>query len=146
MAFLPEPIEVLTITRVVLTSRYIKFVKENYNGLSGRYIKNTVPANDLTFILADGIKEEHVGLAVVQDSTASNTVKLAGDGDLIFGRLENVEDRKVEGIKVGAVKLSVVWLLKSQRQLSQLVIKLSVPEMVWSKRTQIPLLTLLYGK
>lgn len=84
MAFLPEPIEVLTITRVVLTSRYIKFVKENYNGLSGRYIKNTVPANDLTFILADGIKEEHVGLAVVQDSTASNTVKLAGDGDLIL--------------------------------------------------------------
>ena len=66
-----------------------------YQGVT---LKNTVPANDLTFILADGIKEEHVGLAVVQDSTASNTVKLAGDGDLIFGRLENVEDRKVEGI------------------------------------------------
>lgn len=73
-----------------------------YQGVT---LKNTVPANDLTFILADGIKEEHVGLAVVQDSTASNTVKLAGDGDLIFGRLENVEDRKVEGIKVGAVKI-----------------------------------------
>lgn len=73
-----------------------------YQGVT---LKNTVPANDLTFILADGIKEEHVGLAVVQDSTASNTVKLAGDGDLIFGRLENVEDRKVEDIKVGAVKI-----------------------------------------
>lgn len=73
-----------------------------YQGVT---LKNTVPANDLTFILADGIKEEHVGLAVVQDSTASNMVKLAGDGDLIFGRLENVEDRKVEGIKVGAVKI-----------------------------------------
>lgn len=73
-----------------------------YQGVT---LKNTVPANDLTFILAKGIKEEHVGLAVVQDSTASNTVKLAGDGDLIFGRLENVEDRKVEGIKVGAVKI-----------------------------------------
>lgn len=73
-----------------------------YQGVT---LKNTVPANDLTFILANGIKEEHVGLAVVQDSTASNTVKLAGDGDLIFGRLENVEDRKVEGIKVGAVKI-----------------------------------------
>lgn len=73
-----------------------------YQGVT---LKNTVPANDLTFILANSIKEEHVGLAVVQDSTASNTVKLAGDGDLIFGRLENVEDRKVEGIKVGAVKI-----------------------------------------
>lgn len=73
-----------------------------YQGVT---LKNTVPANDLTFILANGIKEEHVGLAVVQDSTASNTVKLAEDGDLIFGRLENVEDRKVEGIKVGAVKI-----------------------------------------
>lgn len=73
-----------------------------YQGVT---LKNTVPANDLTFILAEGIKEEHVGLAVVQDSTASNTVKLAEDGDLIFGRLENVEDRKVEGIKVGAVKI-----------------------------------------
>ena len=73
-----------------------------YQGVT---LKNTVPANDLTFILADDIKEEHVGLAVVQDSTASNTVKLAGDGDPIFGRLENVEDRKVEGIKVGAVKI-----------------------------------------
>lgn len=73
-----------------------------YQGVT---LKNTVPANDLTFILAKGIKEEHVGLAVVQDSTASNTVKLAEDGDLIFGRLENVEDRKVEGIKVGAVKI-----------------------------------------
>lgn len=73
-----------------------------YQGVT---LKNTVPANDLTFILADSIKEEHVGLAVVQDSKASNTVKLAEDGDLIFGRLENVEDRKVEGIKVGAVKI-----------------------------------------
>lgn len=73
-----------------------------YQGVT---LKNTVPANDLTFILADEIKEEHVGLAVVQDSSAANTVKLATDGAKILGRLENVEDRKVEGIKVGAVKI-----------------------------------------
>lgn len=73
-----------------------------YQGVT---LKNTVPANDLTFILADEIKEEHVGLAVVQDSTKANTVKLATDGAKILGRLENVEDRKVEGIKVGAVKI-----------------------------------------
>lgn len=73
-----------------------------YQGVT---LKNTVPANDLTFILADGIKEEHVGLAVMQDSSAANTVKLATDGAKILGRLENVEDRKVEGIKVGAVKI-----------------------------------------
>lgn len=73
-----------------------------YQGVT---LKNTVPANDLTFILADEIKEEHVGLAVVQDNSAANTVKLATDGAKILGRLENVEDRKVEGIKVGAVKI-----------------------------------------
>lgn len=73
-----------------------------YQGVT---LKNTVPANDLTFILADDIKEEHVGLAVMQDSSAANTVKLATDGAKILGRLENVEDRKVEGIKVGAVKI-----------------------------------------
>lgn len=73
-----------------------------YQGVT---LKNTVPANDLTFILANDIKEEHVGLAVMQDSSAANTVKLATNGAKILGRLENVEDRKVEGIKVGAVKI-----------------------------------------
>lgn len=73
-----------------------------YQGVT---LKNTVPSNNLTFILADDITEEHVGLAVMQDTTAANTVKLAEDGAVILGRLENVEDRTVEGIKVGAVKL-----------------------------------------
>lgn len=73
-----------------------------YQGVT---LKNTVPSNNLTFILADDITEEHVGLAVMQDTTAANTVKLAEDGAAILGRLENVEDRTAEGIKVGAVKL-----------------------------------------
>lgn len=74
-----------------------------YQGVT---LKGTIPDNDLTFILASDIKEEHVGLAVAQDTTAANTVKLAGDGDAIVGRLESFEDRTAtEGVVVGAVKL-----------------------------------------
>lgn len=86
-----------------------------YQGVT---LKNTVPANDLTFILADEIKEEHVGLAVMQDSSAANTVKLATDGAKILGRLENVEDRKVEGIKVGAVKIIGGMALKKSGEIA----------------------------
>lgn len=86
-----------------------------YQGVT---LKNTVPANDLTFILADEIKEEHVGLAVMQDSSAANTVKLATNGAKILGRLENVEDRKVEGIKVGAVKIIGGMALKKSGEIA----------------------------
>jgi hypothetical protein len=59
---------------------------------------------DFTFTmnLASGITAADVGKAVALD-TAANTVKLAGDGDNIYGRLETFEDRKQQGIKVGAV-------------------------------------------
>lgn len=74
-----------------------------YQGVT---LKGTIPDNDLTFILASDIKAEHVGLAVAQDTSAANTVKLAGDGDAIVGRLESFEDRTAtEGVVVGAVKL-----------------------------------------
>lgn len=74
-----------------------------YQGVT---LKGTIPDNGLTFILASDIKEEHVGLAVAQDTSAANTVKLAGDGDAIVGRLESYEDRtKTEGVVVGAVQL-----------------------------------------
>lgn len=74
-----------------------------YQGVT---LKNTRPWEDLTFVLNNEIEEKHVGAAVVQDTEAANTVKLAGDGDIILGRLENVEDRtKTEGVKVGRVKL-----------------------------------------
>lgn len=86
-----------------------------YQGVT---LKNTVPSNDLTFILEDSIKQEHVGLAVTQDTTAANTVKLAGDGDKILGRLENVEDRTVEGIKVGAVKIIGGMALKKTGEIA----------------------------
>ena len=73
-----------------------------YQGVT---LKGTIPDNDLTFILDSNITEANVGLVVTQDTSAANTVKLAGAGDEILGRLESVEDRVVEGIKVGTVKL-----------------------------------------
>lgn len=73
-----------------------------YQGVT---LKGTIPANDLTFILNSAITEKDVGKAVTQDTAAPNCVKLAGAGDAILGRLETYEDRVVEGVKVGAVKI-----------------------------------------
>lgn len=82
-----------------------------YQGVT---LKGTIPDNDLTFLLNSDIKEEHVGLAVTQDTTAANTVKLAGDGDEILGVLMNVEDRTaIAGVKTGAVKLVGGFELKA---------------------------------
>jgi hypothetical protein len=58
--------------------------------------------------LAAGITQAHIGRAVTLDATAPNTVKLAGDGDPILGRLETVEHRQVEGILVGTVAMQGV--------------------------------------
>jgi hypothetical protein len=73
-----------------------------YQGVT---LKGTIPGNDLTFVLNADITAQDVGKAVTQDTSAANTVKLAGAGDPIFGRLETFEDRVVEGVKVGAVKI-----------------------------------------
>jgi hypothetical protein len=64
----------------------------------------------LTFMLAAGITAADQGKAV-SFGAAPNTVKLAADGDTIIGRLETVEDRKVEGSLVGAVALKFANLL-----------------------------------
>lgn len=74
-----------------------------YQGVT---LKNIRPWEDPTFVLNNAITEEDVGKAVTQDSASANTVKIAGAGDTILGRLENVEDRtKTEGNKVGRVKI-----------------------------------------
>lgn len=57
------------------------------------------------FYLAAGITSADVGKAVSIDSSAANTVKLAGDGDAVIGKLVVVEDRGVEGVLVGTVAL-----------------------------------------
>lgn len=64
-----------------------------------------------TFNLATGIVVGDVGKAVSLDSTAANTVKLAGDGDTIIGYLETVENRVVEGVLVGTVATKGVYKL-----------------------------------
>lgn len=56
-----------------------------------------------TYLISGAVTDADVGKAVALDTTAANTVKLAGDDENIFGRLETFEDRTVLGIKVGAV-------------------------------------------
>lgn len=57
----------------------------------------------LPFNLEASITKDDIGKAVSLDSSAANTVKLAGDGETIVGRLETFEERTVEGINVGTV-------------------------------------------
>jgi hypothetical protein len=57
------------------------------------------------FLLASGIVKADEGKAVALDASAANTVKLAGDGDKVIGRLVTVENRVAEGILVGTVEL-----------------------------------------
>lgn len=73
-----------------------------YQGVT---LKGTIPDNGLTFVLNSDIVEANEGLLVTQDTSAANKVKLCGDGDEILGKLFKVENRVVEGIKVGSVQL-----------------------------------------
>lgn len=57
------------------------------------------------FLLASGITASDAGKAVALDTTAANTVKLAGDGDQVLGKLVTVENRVTEGVLVGTVAL-----------------------------------------
>ena len=61
--------------------------------------------DNFTFNLAAGITAADVGKAVAIDSTAANTVKLAGADDEILGRLEQVEDRTVSGLLLGTISI-----------------------------------------
>ena len=61
------------------------------------------PDFTFTMLVSGTVTTADVGKAVALDTTTANTVKLAGDGDAIFGRLETFEDRVQEGIKVGAI-------------------------------------------
>lgn len=63
-----------------------------------------------TVVLASGIVAADVGKAVAQDTGAANKVKLAGDGDVIVGRLEVVEDRTQEGVLLGTVNFATGFM------------------------------------
>lgn len=69
-----------------------------------------------TALISGTVTADDVGKAVTQDKTAANTIKLAGDGDEIIGRLEVYEDRtQSEGIKVAtfSVKGGLKFPVKS---------------------------------
>jgi hypothetical protein len=57
----------------------------------------------LAYAVSGSVTVADLGKAVTLDTTAANTVKLAGDGDRIIGRLETLEARVVEGVTVGTV-------------------------------------------
>lgn len=71
-----------------------------------------------TMLVSGAVTVNDVGKAVALDLTAPNTVKLAGDGDAVFGRLETFEDRTQEGIKVGAVSRKFRTILPTSAQLA----------------------------
>lgn len=57
-----------------------------------------------TAYLAAGITSADVGKPVTLDTSANNTFKLAGDGDVVYGNLKVVENRVQEGILVGTIE------------------------------------------
>lgn len=78
-----------------------------YNGAG--VVSFGFPIDDFTFTyLISGLADEAAvaaapGKAVTFDVTAANTVKLAGDGDVIHGRVRTAENRSVLGIKTAAI-------------------------------------------
>ena len=74
------------------------------------YTPNAVVAHsfsfpDFTFTMnvSGTVTDADIGKAVAIDTTAANTVKLAGNNDHIFGRLETLEQNGLDGLKVGAI-------------------------------------------
>lgn len=57
--------------------------------------------SQLTVKLASGITAADVGKALTQDTTADNTMKLCGSGEVIDGILYTFEDRVNEGTRLG---------------------------------------------
>lgn len=74
------------------------------------YTPNAVVAHsfsfpDFTFTMnvSGAVTRNDVGKAVALDITLPNTVKLAGDNDVIYGRLETLETGGLDGLTVGAI-------------------------------------------
>lgn len=57
-----------------------------------------------TYNISGVVTQDNIGAALTLDTTAANTMKLAGDGDTVHGRLFSYEDRSQQGGgKVGTV-------------------------------------------
>lgn len=83
-----------------------------------RFSKYDFKDSQFTVNLAAGITSASIGLAVTQDTSADNQVKLAGNGDEIIGILYTVEDRINEGELVGTVEFRFAAQLKIKSGLS----------------------------
>lgn len=56
-----------------------------------------------TFFYKTGMTSADLGKAVTLDTSAANSIKLAGDGDPILGQLFSLENRTVQGVQTCAV-------------------------------------------
>lgn len=75
--------------------------------------------SQLTVKLASGITANDCGKALTQDTSADNTMKLAGDGDPIDAVLLTFEDRTaIEGIRVGTATFRFAMTLPVKSGLS----------------------------
>lgn len=74
----------------------------NVNGI----VLEAFSFEDFTFtrFISGTVDASCVGKAVTIDNTADATVKLAGDGDPIYGRIFQYEDRSQENVKVVSVE------------------------------------------
>lgn len=66
-----------------------------------------------TFVLDSAIVAADIGKPVSIKAGAANTVEIAADDALIVGRLLTVEDRTIEGTKVGTVETKGGFLLNT---------------------------------
>jgi hypothetical protein len=57
-----------------------------------------------TMLISGTVTSADLGKAVTLDTTAPATVKLAGDGDPIYGRIFQIEDRSQEGVTTCTVE------------------------------------------
>lgn len=63
----------------------------------------TNPDETYTFLVSGSPVQADVGKAVAIDPATNNTVRLAADGDPIFGQLVALEARTQEGVTLGTV-------------------------------------------
>lgn len=66
-----------------------------------------IPQQDFrfTFRLTAGMVAADIGKPVALSTAANNTVKLAGDGEVVIGRLLTYRNLTTEGIIIGTVEL-----------------------------------------
>ena len=68
-------------------------------------VTETFTFNDFIFTMnvSGAVTMADLRKAVTLDKTAPNTVKLAGDGDEVYGRIETFETGGLDGLTVGAI-------------------------------------------